>query len=121
MNLDHIVISVSNLKRSIKFYNTFLGIGKVNLTEAYWVLGNTKLFLTKKYKVSARKFDKHNLGLNHIAIKVRTLKMLESLSYKLDKAQIKHSSIITDKYNHLNRLVWFDDPDGIRLEFYYRK
>lgn len=121
MNLDHIVISVSNLKRSIKFYNTFLGIGKVSSVDAYWVLGNTKLFLTKKYKVSAREFDKNNLGLNHIAIKVSTLKKLKELGCKLDKVNVKHSSIISDKYNPLNQLVWFNDPDGIRLEFYYRK
>ena len=121
MHLDHIVISVSNLKRSIKFYNTFLGIGKASSVDAYWVLGNTKLFLTKKYKISAKKFDKHNFGLNHIAIKVDSLKKLKELINKLDKAKIKHSSIISDKYNHLNKLTWFDDPDGIRLEFYYRK
>jgi glyoxylase I family protein len=119
MTLDHIVISVKNLKASIKFYSAFLGKPKVSKWDASWALGDTKLFLTYAYKKSARKFDKHNFGLNHMAFRVKTLAELKRYSTKLSKAKIKHSGIQIDKYSN-KEFLYFDDPDGIRLEFYLR-
>ncbi len=118
--LDHIVISVKNLKKSVTFYESFLGKAKVSDYDANWMLGETKLFLTHPYKKSARAFDKHNLGLNHLAFKVWSLTELKKYQQKLHIAKIKHSGIIIDQYSK-KEFIWFDDPDGIRLEFYLRK
>lgn len=120
MHLDHIVISTKNLKKSIKFYSAFLGKAKESKWDASWKIGDTKLFLTFPYKKSARVFDKHNLGLNHIAFGVKTLTELKKYQTKLNKAKIKHSGIKIDQYSN-QEFIWFDDPDGIRLEFYLRK
>lgn len=117
--IDHIVISTTNLKRSISFYSTFLGNAKVSKYDASWKLGDTKLFLTFPYKKSAKAFDKHNIGLNHIAFRVKDLRELKSYENKLTKAKIKHSGIQVDKYGN-KQFIWFDDPDNIRLEFYLR-
>ena len=83
------------------------------------MLGETKLFLTFPYKKSARKFNKQNLGLNHIAFKVLTLAELKRYASRLTKAKIKHSGIQIDKYSK-KEFLFFDDPDDIRLEFYLR-
>jgi glyoxylase I family protein len=117
--IDHIVISTTNFKRSIRFYSVFLGKPKTSKFDACWELGDTKLFLTVPYKKSAKAFDKHNIGLNHLAFRVKTLKELKLYEKKLAEAKIKHSGIQIDKYSN-KELVWFDDPDGIRLEFYLR-
>jgi catechol-2,3-dioxygenase len=118
--LDHIVVSVKNLSQSVKFYEKFLGKVKRTQVDAAWVVGNTKLFLTSAYKKQAKPFDKHNFGLNHIAFGIKSKKELEALELKLTKANVKHSSIIKDKFSG-NSFLWFDDPDKIRLEFYLRK
>jgi glyoxylase I family protein len=119
LQLDHIVISVQNLKQSVKFYECFLGKAKVGKEDASWQLGEAKLFLTFAYKKTAKKFDKHNFGLNHFAFKASDLKHLEQLEAKLNKAKIKNSGIQIDQYSK-KEFIWFDDPDGIRLEFYIR-
>lgn len=121
MEIDHIVISVSNLNKSVKFYSSFLSKPKITKFDASWKIGNTKLFLTSPYNKLAKKFNKHNLGLNHIAFSVKSLTELKKLEIKLSKVKIKHSKIQSDKYNSKNLFIWFDDPDGIRLEFYLRQ
>ncbi len=117
--IDHIVISVKDLKKSIKFYQVFLGKPKVSTWDASWQIGEVKLFLTYPYKKSIRAFDKHNIGLNHIAFGARSLTELKRFERVLNKAKIKHSGIQIDKYSK-KEFIWFDDPDIIRLEFYLR-
>jgi len=120
MTVDHIVLSANNFKKSVTFYSTFLGKAKQSKWDAHWQIGDTKLFLTFPYKDKPRKFDKHNIGLNHIAFGVKTIKELKNLERKLLKAKIKHSGIVIDKHSN-KEFIWFDDPDNIRLEFYLRK
>lgn len=118
--IDHIVISVTDLAKSTKFYGAFLGKAKLGKEDAHFQLGTTKLFLTSPYKQSAKKFDKHNIGLNHIAFQMKSLSMLRTYVQKLDKARIAHSGIQIDTFS-LKQFVHFDDPDSMRLELYIRK
>lgn len=120
LQIDHIVISVSDLTKSTKFYSAFLGKAKQGKEDVHFVLGSTKLFLTSSYKLSAKKLDKHNIGLNHIAFQVGSLPRLKAYRLLLDKAGIVHSGIQIDNYS-LKEFIHFDDPDGIRLELYLRK
>lgn len=119
LKIDHIVISVKNLKASTKFYSSFLGKATTSTEDVSWKLGDTKLFITSTYKKSPDKFDKSNLGLNHLAFHVSSNTELNSFLYMLNKAKIKNSGIQIDKYSKKD-FIWFDDLDGIRLEFYLR-
>lgn len=78
--VDHIVISVKDLPKSVKFYEKFLGKATKTKDDVSWKVGNTKLFLTAAYKKGAKSFDKHNFGLNHIAFGISGL--MELLSWK---------------------------------------
>lgn len=117
--IDHIVISVKDLKRSTDFYSVFLGEALISELDASWKIGNTKLFLTSPYREGAKDFDKHNIGLNHFAFRVGSLDELQSYEKKLDDAKIVHSGVKVDPYGG-KEFIWFDDPDQIRLEFYIR-
>ncbi len=119
LHIDHIVISVKDFQKSVKFYEIFLGKAHMGQEDAHWGLNGTKLFLTSAYKKSARVFDKHNFGLNHFAFKVESLGQLKKFETKLNKAKIKNSGIGLEQYSK-KEFIWFDDPDGIRLEFYLR-
>jgi len=117
--VDHIVVSVRNLKRSTTFYSSFLGKAKITKWDVSWQVGNTKLFLTHPYTKKAKTFNKHNLGLNHIAFGLNNIKELKTIQSKLTSHRIKHSGIVQDQYSGKS-MIWFDDLDGIRLEFFVR-
>lgn len=83
-------------------------------------IGETKLFLGLPYrKIARNEFDKDRIGLNYLAFGVRTLDELKYFKRVLNKAGIKNSGIKIDRYGK-KEFIWFDDPDGIRLEFYLR-
>lgn len=120
--IDHIVLIVKKLDRSERFYSVFLGkpLHRDKYSISYQI-GNTKLFLGLPYgKLKRKAFDKEELGLNHMAFGIHKLSELKSLGNILKKAQIKNSGIQIDKYGK-KPFIWFDDPDGMRLEFYLRK
>lgn len=118
-DVDHIVISVSNLQVSKDFYESFLGKSNISKDDISWKLGKSKLFITAPYTDTAQPFNKDNIGLNHIALGVGSFGDLKRLEKTLISAGIKNSGIENDKYGGKS-FLWFDDPDKIRLEFYLR-
>lgn len=120
--LDHITLMVKDVEKTEEFYSKFLGepIFKDKDSVAYQI-GKTKLFLGLPYnEIKDNEFNKDRIGLNHIAFGVPTLEELKKLQKNLDDAGVKNSGIIIDKYGN-KEFIWFDDPDGIRLEFYLRE
>jgi catechol 2,3-dioxygenase-like lactoylglutathione lyase family enzyme len=115
--MDHIVIGVQEIDRTARFYEIFLSkpIHRDNESVAFQI-GETKLFfvLTSGEFI---KTDKDRGGLNHLAFGVRTTAELRALEETLNSAHITNSGVKTDPYGN-KPFVWFDDPDGYRLEFY---
>ncbi len=121
--IDHVVIWVKDVERTVAFYSTFLGPPIQEDKEVVaWKIGDTKVFFGLPYRESPgpAPFDKENIGLNHLAFGVRTLDELKQWEAVLNKANIKHSGIKICLYSK-KEFIWFDDPDGIRLEFYLRE
>jgi catechol-2,3-dioxygenase len=121
IQLDHVVVLIENVNRTEKFYSRFLGKPLHRDKESIsYQLGQVKLFLGLPYTVDRKyRFDKDRIGLNHLAFGVQTLAELKKMGSILSKAKIKNSGILSDKYSG-NPFIWFDDPDGMRLEFYFR-
>jgi glyoxylase I family protein len=118
--LDHIVIFVKDIKKTEAFYSKFLPAPESKYKNSIsYKLGNTKIFFGIPYHKPTRVFDKEELGLNHLAFGVRTLPELKAFEKVLDKAKIKHSGINKERHSKKPQ-IWFDDPNGIRLEFYLR-
>ncbi len=117
--IDHIVLIVRDIKRTASFYGKFLDkpIMQDNKQVAYRV-GDAKLFFGLSYK-KYKQCDKDTGGLNHLAFGVSSFKELKVLEESLNKSGIKNSGIIIGKHSK-NEFIWFDDPDGYRLEFYCR-
>jgi len=121
MLIDHIVLIVTDIKRTTKFYSSFLGKPEAGSEHSVnYIVDGTKLFFVLPYKkIKNNVFQSDRVGLNHLAFRVNDLQELKNIMKKLDTAKIKHSGNKKNKYSK-KEYIWFDDPDGIRLEFYLR-
>lgn len=117
--IDHIVLIVKDIQETENFYTTFLGKPEHEGEDSVsYKIGETKIFFGLPYKEWANS-DKDMTGLNHLAFGVRSLDELREFEGILNKENIKNSGIQIDRYGN-KEFIWFDDPNGYRLEFYNR-
>jgi glyoxylase I family protein len=117
--VDHLVYRVAALGRTDRFYSVLLGDPAVsNADLVQYVVGDTRIFFTAASGFGAH--DKEAVGLNHLALGVRSLDQLKAIESKLTTAGIKHSGIKIESHGG-KEYIWLDDPDGIRVEFYLRE
>jgi glyoxylase I family protein len=118
--LDHVVLTVVDIHRSEEFYTKIFGAPDFQMDQGFmYHMGPTRLFfsLPRGPQAPNDRFDPTRVGLEHIAVGVKTVDELRAYAKALDEAAIKHSGIHID--NHSNKeKIWLDDPDKIRVEFY---
>ncbi len=120
MFVDHLVFMVQDVNRTEAFYSPILG-KPLRLTDdcVVYDVGGTKLFFGLPYQKSNDRYDRDAHGLNHWAIGLEERWELEEADKRLTAAGIRHSPIQPCKQSGLD-MTWFDDPDGMRVEFYLR-
>jgi len=117
--VDHIVLIVQDLSQTTNFYNSFLEHPvSIEDDSICYKIGQTKVFFSLPIK-QYTSIDKDSGGFNHLAFGVRTIDELKRFEERLNKGTIAHSGIQVDTYGE-KEFIWFDDPDGYRLEFYLR-
>ena len=116
--LDHLVFRVAEIDRTENFYNQLLGKPFASDEYLLYMVGDTRLFFTSAAH-NAPSYNKENVGLNHIAMGVRTIEELEKILSKLNEASIPHSGIEV-WLDGCTKYIWLDDPDGIRIEYWLR-
>ena len=117
--IDHIVIIVKDIPETEKFYSSFLGEPLEHTQDhVIYQVGDTRVFFVLP-KGDYETRDKDKGGLNHIAFGVHTPEELKSFETMLNDAGVKHSGIKIDKHGGKD-YIWFDDPDGARVEIYCR-
>lgn len=120
--IDHIVLTVSNFQRTRLFYSKIFGQPEyTDSSSVMWQFDKTKLFFCLPYDKLPKndKFNSNRIGLEHVAIGVSSLENLENIEGILNNRKIKHSGIHIDKHSKKEK-IWFNDPDGIRVEFFIR-
>ncbi len=78
-----------------------------------YMAGDTRLFFTPSVD-HASPYNKENVGLNHIALGVRTIEELQRVESQLNGGSVTHSGIKLWQ-DGLTKYIWLDDPDGIRV------
>jgi len=117
--IDHIVLIVKEIEKTEKFYTSFLGKPiHLDKEQVAYKIGETKIFFGLPYGGFVPT-DKDKSSLNHLAFGVKTGKELRGFEKTLNETRIKNSGIKIDKYGG-KEFIWFDDPNGIRLEIYCR-
>jgi len=119
--VDHLVLIVSNIKKTKDFYSKIFGTPEFEDKESLmWRIGETQIFYASPWKeVKDNKFEDNRIGLEHISFGVQTRKELVDMEQKLNDAGIKNSGIYVDQYK--GTCITFKDTDAIKCEFYLRE
>jgi len=116
--VDHLVFRVPDMNRTERFYSALLAEPFKADGYIMYMVGDTRLFFTPSID-HALSYDKENVGLNHIALAVRTLEELQRVESQLNEGSVAHSGIKLWQ-DGLTKYIWLDDPDGIRVEYWLR-
>ncbi len=107
--IDHVVLHVSDLKRSRQFYLDVLG-----MTVAHESSGRAFLScggqLVALFEVRDGTPVKARAELNHLALRI------DSGTYEEVKAYLEGRGIEVTGRPGYDRCIYFDDPDGHRLQ-----
>ena len=131
--VDHLDLVVSDLERSLTFYQELLKpLGYSRLSEIKGERGERVLYIGRDggYAVSLRErqsraqgapYDRYDLGLHHIAFRAESREQVEERAEWLrgQGAQIE-SGPEEHTYAAGYYAVFFYDPDGLKLEIVHR-
>lgn len=114
MKLDHLVILVADLQRSLLFYDTLLPLlGFRKLREH--VYANEDAIHLDITQASDRDHSYHRFapGLNHIGLTAPSLQALERTATAMREAALEVPAI--QQFDNRSA-IFFKDPDGMRIE-----
>lgn len=122
--VHHIGLAVSKLEESAGFFTNLLGWEEVKRREDYPAIfvrdGALMITLWKTQTEEPVNFDrKKNVGLHHLALRVKTkaalLEILEVL--KANNIEIEFEPALIREGPSMHMMCY--DPSGIRIEFHY--
>ena len=120
----HVGLSVTDLDRSLPFYRDVLELEVMQVSadadRRFAFLGAAgRLFLTL-WQQGTGAFDARPAGLHHLAFQVPTLEAVRGVEAKLGARGItpRYDGVVPHGEGAESAALYFDDPDGIRLEIY---
>jgi glyoxylase I family protein len=120
--VSHLSLTVTDRERSADFYNRVLGTETVMSTvddvgPITIVAGPSLMIGLRQHTGTAETdtFDPTRVGLDHVALQVRSRDELEAWRDTLDELEVTYSEIVESAFGlHLN----LKDPDNIPLELF---
>ena len=124
LQTGHIGLNVSDLDRSRKFYEEVFGFKTVGESREdarrFAFLGlDDKLVLTLWQQAEGR-FERRHPGLHHLSFQVATIQEVHKAAQKLRalNTPLIYDGIVPHAEGAQSGGLYFEDPDGIRLEIY---
>lgn len=122
--VHHIGLTVSNLEESAGFFTQLLGWEEVKRRDDYPAIfvreGSLMITLWKTQTEELVKFDrKMNVGLHHLALRVKSKEALFQLFdvLKANQIEIEFEPALIREGPSMHMMCY--DPSGIRIEFHY--
>jgi catechol 2,3-dioxygenase-like lactoylglutathione lyase family enzyme len=122
VGIDHLVISVGDLKRSRDFYAKVLGFLGFKLKYDYaemigWSNGKTLFWIAAADEPGKRHpYRKGDIGFHHYAFELSSRRDVDALGAFLDKNGMTVVDPPGEYYDDKYYAVYFTDPDGMKLE-----
>jgi len=113
MQLDHIVILVRSLDRSLPWYSAMLAaIGFEKTRDHVWWNGTVAIDL-KKAKAGTQDYERYAPGLNHLGFTAPSRSDFDAVRSAMAKAGF---DIPEEQLIGKDLATFFKDPDGMRIE-----
>lgn len=121
--LNHIVMTISEVKQSRAFYAGLLGFEVVDLPEEhgggfYFEVGGVSIwFFAAAKPIEGDRFNEFRIGLDHLSFTASSEKALQQLADKLIAAGVDTKGVEIFAPTG-NKYMAFRDPDNIQLEYW---
>lgn len=124
LNHGHVGINVTDLERSKAFYETALGLVVMQtVTEGdhrYVFLGDGARITLTLWDQAGGNYCGTCAGLHHLAFQADSVDELEAAVERLRRlgAKFHHDGIVAHREGASSGGLFFEDPDGTRLEIF---
>ncbi len=123
-NTGHVGLNVSNLERARDFYAQVLALQVVKESldgeRRFAFLGDGEKLVLTLWEQSEGRFATSAPGLHHLSFQVRSVAEIQAVEERLRRleAKIFHDGIVAHAEGASSGGLFFEDPDGIRLEIF---
>ena len=119
--LNHIIMTIKDVKTSQEFYGSLLGFEIKSIADGFFFMtgGVSIFFFSPRRPIPDDRFNEFRIGLDHLAFTAPSESALYSLADKLQAAGVETKGVET--YHTGNKYVAFRDPDNIQLEYWLPK
>ncbi len=120
----HVGLNVTDLDRSAAFYQSVFGFEVSGRSEQdgkeFAFLAQDGTLTLTLWRQSEGRFPTAQPGLHHLSFQVENLQAVQQAEATLREigATIHHGGIVPHREGASSGGVFFEDPDGIRLEIY---
>ena len=120
----HVGLNVNDLERSKEFYQDVFGFeirGESTAADKKYAMlsKDGKLVLTL-WQQSSAEFSRQTAGLHHLSFQAKSVEQIKEVETNLRKrgAKLIYDGIVLHSEGGKSGGIFFEDPDGIRLEIF---
>jgi lactoylglutathione lyase len=120
----HVGINVTDIERSRAFYQQVFGwkvLSQGNEPDKHFVfLGDDRALIVTLWQQSEGRFDAGSPGLHHLSFQVGDVEDVKLAEARVREAgaRLYHGGVVPHREGVSSGGIFFEDPDGTRLEIY---
>lgn len=119
--LNHIIMTIKDVKVSQAFYGDLLGFPINSIADGFFFMtgGVSIFFFPSNHPLPNDRFNEFRIGLDHLSFTAPNESALQQLASQLQAAGVDTKGV--EIYHTGNKYVAFRDPDNIQLEYWLPK